>query len=230
MKAAETAAAQMEAWAADPRHGYDQANRWGPDYDCSSAVISAWELAGVPVKKAGASYTGNMHSAFLSQGFEDVTREVDLGDGRGLIRGDVLLDPARHTAMYIGGGMTAEASVNELGAAVGGQSGDQNGREFLIRPYRDLPWVYVLRYSGKAAGRRPNYWYKLSLPLLKKGMEDEHIRAVQLLLTAMGYEPGQADGKMGEATAEAVAAFQRDRGLLADGEVGGQSWAALLGG
>ena len=25
----------------DPAHGYDQDNRWGPDYDCSSLVISA---------------------------------------------------------------------------------------------------------------------------------------------------------------------------------------------
>ena len=24
----------------DPAHGYDQDNRWGPDYDCSSLVIS----------------------------------------------------------------------------------------------------------------------------------------------------------------------------------------------
>ena len=28
--------------AADDSHGYDQANRWGPDYDCSSLVISAF--------------------------------------------------------------------------------------------------------------------------------------------------------------------------------------------
>ena len=26
--------------AADDSHGYDQANRWGADYDCSSLVIS----------------------------------------------------------------------------------------------------------------------------------------------------------------------------------------------
>ena len=30
----------------DPAHGYDQDNRWGPDYDCSSLVISAWQQAG----------------------------------------------------------------------------------------------------------------------------------------------------------------------------------------
>ena len=42
--------------AADNSHGYSQVNRWGPDYDCSSMVIQAWENAGVPVKSAGATY------------------------------------------------------------------------------------------------------------------------------------------------------------------------------
>ena len=40
-------------------HGYDQVHRWGPDYDCSSLIISAWQQAGVPVRTNGASYTGN---------------------------------------------------------------------------------------------------------------------------------------------------------------------------
>ena len=45
------------------KHGYDQDDRWGlyGDYDCSSAVITAWESAGVPVKTHGATYTGNMY-------------------------------------------------------------------------------------------------------------------------------------------------------------------------
>ena len=50
----------------DPAHGYDQDNRWGPDYDCSSLVISAWQQAGVPVKTKGAYNTKSMKSFFLS--------------------------------------------------------------------------------------------------------------------------------------------------------------------
>lgn len=42
------------AIANDNSHGYDQAHRWGIDYDCSSLVISAFEHAGVPVKSKGA--------------------------------------------------------------------------------------------------------------------------------------------------------------------------------
>ena len=135
----EKATSQMEAWAADPSHGYDQIKRWGPDYDCSSAVISAWELAGVPVKSNGASYTGNMRGIFLRCGFEDVTAAVDLNSGTGLQRGDVLLNIRHHTAIYCGDGMEVEASINENGSVTGGRPGDQTGREFLMRPYRNYP-------------------------------------------------------------------------------------------
>ena len=63
----ERAVSQMEAWARDNSHGYDQQYRWGErgDYDCSAAVIDAWQRAGVPVRSAGATYTGNMHDVFL---------------------------------------------------------------------------------------------------------------------------------------------------------------------
>ena len=33
----------------DNTHGYSQAVRWSPDYDCSSFVISALEAAGFPM-------------------------------------------------------------------------------------------------------------------------------------------------------------------------------------
>ena len=62
----------------DNSHGYDQGNRWGPDYDCSSLLIQAWENAGVPVKSGGASYTGNMYDVFIACGFTDVTSSVDI--------------------------------------------------------------------------------------------------------------------------------------------------------
>lgn len=149
----EMAVSQMEAWANNPAHGYDQTNRWGEkgDYDCSSAVIMAWESAGVPVKKNGATYTGNMYKVFLECGFSDVTKEVTLSDGKGLQRGDVLLNHVKHVAMYCGDGKEVEASINEKGTASGGIPGDQTGKEFLIRPYRNYPWDCILRYSKEVS-------------------------------------------------------------------------------
>lgn len=137
----------MEATARDNRHGYSQSDRWGnPDYDCSGLVITAWVNAGVDVKSKGATYTGNMYSAFKKAGFKDVTKSVDLKTGNGLKRGDVLLRPGKHTAMYCGNGKEVEASINEKGKATGGKPGDQTGKEILIRSYRNYPWSYVLRY------------------------------------------------------------------------------------
>ena len=109
----------------DPAHGYDQDNRWGPDYDCSSLVISAWQQAGVPVKTKGATYTGNMKSVFLSCGFKDVTSKVNLSTGSGMKRGDVLLNIASHTVMHIGNGQVVSASKNENNGYHGGKPGDR---------------------------------------------------------------------------------------------------------
>lgn len=132
----------------DNSHGYDQASRWGcPDYDCSSLVISAFENAGIPLKSAGATYTGNMYDTALSIGFSDVTGSTNLGTGDGMRRGDILLNHANHTAMYIGDGQIVQASSNENGGITGGQAGDQTGSEIAVRSYYNYPWDSILRYS-----------------------------------------------------------------------------------
>ena len=125
--------------------------RWGPDYDCSSAIITAWETAGVPVKTGGATYTGNMYNVFIKNGFVDVTNSVNRNTGAGLQRGDVLLNIVHHVAMYCGNGKEVEASINERGGATGGKPGDQTGREILIRAYRNYPWDKVLRYKNASS-------------------------------------------------------------------------------
>lgn len=148
MTKAEMATEWMEKTANDSRHGYDQRYRWGErgDYDCSSAVITAWQIAGVPVKTKGATYTGNMRKVFTACGFKDVTKTVNLGTGAGMQRGDVLLNDRDHVAMYCGSSKLVQASINEKGTVTGGAPGDQTGREFWIRPYYNYPWNVVLRY------------------------------------------------------------------------------------
>ena len=132
--------------AADGKHGYDQTHRWGPDYDCSSLLITVWEQVGVPVRTGGATYTGNMREVFLRCGFADVTSEVSLGDGRGLVAGDVLLNHRNHTAMMVDKYNLVQARINELGTVTGGQTGDQTGGEIDVRSYYNFPWDCVLRY------------------------------------------------------------------------------------
>lgn len=150
----ETAAQWMINLANDDSHGYDQDNRWGPDYDCSSAIISAWEAAGVPVKSKGASSTSNMRSVFLNCGFTDVIASVNINTGSGLQYGDVL-HRSGHVAMYIGNNQVVHASQNEYGTAHGGTPGDQTGKEICIRSYynggTNSHWTSVLRYTAESA-------------------------------------------------------------------------------
>ena len=228
------------AWAVaianNPAHGYDQKERWGPDYDCSSLIISAWESVGVTVREAGASYTGNMMGAFLSCGFRDVTAQINLSAGVGLRPGDVLLCSA-HTAMVVSGNRIVAARINELGQTVGGQTGDQNGREICQQTYYNYPWTCVLRYEGKEAGIPapvPVETKKdgaFEFPVLSQGSKGWTVKSVQGMLIAHGFScgPEGADGDFGYNTRQAALNFQRSKGLTLDGIVGEETWKALLG-
>lgn len=238
-------AAGAVAWAVaianNPAHGYDQTSRWGPDYDCSSLVISAWESVGVAVREAGASYTGNMRKAFLACGFRDVTNQVNLGNGAGTQPGDVLLNDAAHTAMVVQPGLIVAARINEHGQATGGQTGDQTGREICQQNYYNYPWNCVLRYGGEDISvpaeptaepvAAPVNTVAVKLPILRQGMTGEIVKSMQGILIARGFSvgPDKADGDFGYNTRQGVLNFQRSRGLTLDGIVGHDTWTALLG-
>lgn len=153
---AATAVDNAVSWAlsiaANSSHGYDQTYRWGPNYDCSSFVITAYQNAGVPVKTNGATATGSMYNPFIKSGFKDVTSSITLSSGKGLQKGDVLLQPGSHTVMVSsvnGSNITiVHASINENGKITGGKTGDQTGKEICTRTYYNKPWKYVLRYGG----------------------------------------------------------------------------------
>ena len=216
------------AMARDDSHGYDQQQRWGPDYDCSSFVIAAWQQAGVPVRSAGASYTGDMLPAFLRCGFRNVTGQVNLATGKGLQKGDVLLNLRSHAELYVGDGRCVKAGSNEHGGAVGGATGDQNGREICVSGYHNFPWDCVLRYMG---GENEKTGGGLRLPTLCRGSRGQSARAMQGILIACGCGcgPDGADGDFGPATAAALRRFQTENGLEADGVCGDNSWRKLLG-
>lgn len=132
----------------DDSHGYDQGNRWGPDYDCSSLIISAYEAAGIPVKSVGgAQRTYDMRQTFKKCGFIEVSN-WNKSTGVGLQRGDVVLSVQHHTEMYIGNGQLVKASQNENGGAIGGKIGDQTGKKIRVSGYYNFPWDCALRYTG----------------------------------------------------------------------------------
>lgn len=64
-------------------------------------------------------------------------------------------------------------------------------------------------------------------PILKRGLSDPAVEVLQKMLAAHGFDPGARDGCFGPKTERAVMAFQRAKGLEADGIVGPNTWNAL---
>lgn len=157
----------------DERNGYSQSPRWGEDYpyelktltiygrnytyplgsyDCSSSVITAWQLAlkytDYEGALDGATYTGDMKYYFTKSGIFTAS----LTPAK---RGDVYLAEQKHTAMCQDGGndgifgfdCLTEFNRNEYHAATGGQPGDQDSYESVFRGYYDDGWNTVLHLS-----------------------------------------------------------------------------------
>ena len=119
------------------------------DRDCSSAVISAYEAAGISC--GGATYTGNMKDRMVGTGnfrWRPMTFIAQMGD--------TYLNEDNHTAMCLSAtpDILMEFSINEKGKALGGEIGDQkqngeydetyNRGESHLRVYYDYPWDGIL--------------------------------------------------------------------------------------
>lgn len=63
--------------------------------------------------------------------------------------------------------------------------------------------------------------------VLRRGSDGEAVGRLQRRLRGCGFSPGLTDQRFGPATEAALMAFQRARGLLADGVCGPVTWAAL---
>jgi len=100
-----------------------------------------------------------------------------------------------------------------------------------------LPWRNDL-IGSKAVGDhlRSLVIEALGMPLLQTGgrailsmgATGREVRDMQEQLTALGYQPGAADGIFGSGTRAALLAFQADNGLVTDGVAGPQTWTALF--
>lgn len=216
--------------AADPKAGYSQSSRWGPNFDCSSLVIHCYEQAGAGLKTAGAVYTGDLRQRALECGFKDVSSSVNFNTGSGLQKGDILLyhisGTNGHTAMYAGNGKIVHARGQSYGSS---KTGDQ-GSEIAVTSYSRSKWQYVLRYAGSGAAapaktttaKKKRYPVSTTMPIIKYGSIGKTVKIWQMI---MGVNP---DGEFGPVTRAATIQFQKSQGLLQDAEVGTDTWGAGL--
>ena len=137
---------RMRYWCETASMGYSQYDRWNfnaaaGNCDCSSLVIHCLQEAGFDT--GDATYTGNLSANLTARGW---TRVANDGQPQA---GDILLNDADHVAVYLGGGMLAQASISENNT-IAGNAGDQTGWETNVSRYYDYPWNCYLRYTGES--------------------------------------------------------------------------------
>ena len=98
--------------------------------------------------------------------------------------------------------------------------------EFTVRRNRILCLLIAVVMAVLACGPA----YALKATTLCRGSKGDNVRLLQQALIGFGYLSGQADGKFGPMTEEAVIRFQKANGLTADGLAGTKTLSLLLGG
>ena len=79
----------------------------------------------------------------------------------------------------------------------------------------------MIKDSGKPACSTGGF------PTLRRGSVSNYVCIAQDDLNTLGYRTNGLDGIFGSATYNAVASYQRSRGLAADGIVGCNTWRSL---
>lgn len=128
-----------------------------------------------------------------------------------------------HIGIYIGNGLAVECTPKWAGGVQVTAVHNISKQE----AYPGRKWTS----HGKLPYISYEETFDLTLPVLRKGLKEERVKALQMLLIGWGYSCGEkgVDGSFGGATRAAVEAFQEDKGLQVNGIVSGREMALLLG-
>jgi hypothetical protein len=101
--------------------------------------------------------------------------------------------------------------------------------------YMLIDYPRIIREAGKngfGRAEEPHHGgeevCRVDVPILRQGSTGGYVRTMQILLNAYDDAGLETDGIFGPATDRAVRAYQRSRGLEADGICGERTWAQLL--
>ena len=101
-------------------------------------------------------------------------------------------------------------------------SAQNSGVWSYVEPQSITPtWVHFDKRFGTPACSTGGY------PQLKRGSISNYVCIAQDDLNTLGLTTGGLDGIFGQSTQNAVIAYQRRKGLVADGIVGCNTWRAL---
>lgn len=142
---------QMVTWALkiaeDQTHGYSQANRTGPDYDCSSFVFYALDAGGFNATSLNGGYAGTTDDIWPVLQRINGWKRYNWSDvSNSIMYGDILHRESGHAAIAISNDKTVEASG--VGSGQGSPDTGDQGREIDNYNVQGRAWDYVYRYQG----------------------------------------------------------------------------------
>ena len=80
-----------------------------------------------------------------------------------------------------------------------------------------------------SSGTKKEATVEVNVPVLKKGSNNDTVKALQAMLNGYGYNCGTVDGDFGTKTEAALKSYQKAKGLSVDGSCGPKTWNKLLG-
>lgn len=110
-----------------------------------------------------------------------------------------------------------------------GNSGSQSNGDGVYRRYRTYSQIAKAFRPAYSGGGTPSGGdVTVTVKEVSTGSSGIAVKNLQLILNSRGYSCGTADGEFGAKTKSAVIAFQKAKGLGADGIVGAKTWTALF--
>jgi N-acetylmuramoyl-L-alanine amidase len=187
-------------------YGVNKANSWGADYFCS-IHLNAGKGEGVEVLHYSSSASGKakatqIASKLAALGFVNRGAKSD-------VRGLYELRKTNMTANIIECFFLDTQSDVDLYNSL--------GVDKLARAIAE-------GITGQTIQDAPMYPGILVL----RGSKGQTVKLIQSRLNELGFNCGAVDGAFGTKTLAAVIAFQKSRGLVADGKVGPATWSALF--
>lgn len=197
-------------------------------YDCA-------QLTRYSCKAAGQELMSGANSQWRKVGWDEKGTIDTLPDVPGVLLYHVNSSGTMtHTGVYIGGGYAVEARAAKYGV--------------VKTVVKNRTWTHWAALPGVLTGEevqspapseetpesapqtQPDTSESgvISMNTLRNGSKGTQVKVLQYLLNESGYDCGNADGIFGAKTLAAVKAYQKAKGLSADGICGKNTWTKIL--
>ena len=240
----------------NPNIGYDQSGRLGimsalkkygsleriaikTECDCSSLIRACiYQATGVDV---GNFNTGNEATVLVNSGL--FQKKISVTSSTTLYNGDVLVTKTKaHTVAVVSGRARSSTTTttsridtvkevqnwanknNNSGLSVDGGYGDKTKKALVKILQKELNQTYGAKLSVDGVFGQKT---KEACPTLKSGSKNDVVGVLQAFLICNGHTSAYLDKDYGNATVSAVKAYQKKKGLEADGIAGKNTFAKL---